>query len=280
MWLVLTVIGALRTFKAVVQDLIGAINTDILVIDILILIVFVTLCTLIYLEKISRVPMVVGILLILLLIFSFVQFGGVQGASEYNIMGLGVLLVLAYQRYQLTWLMGLLFGLTIIANLDLRLNGWLTQHFFKAFSIDQDNYLTTSVTLVLMMLYFKSLLVIESNRLMRSRIKLNNQNKVIQAQHVELAQQQQQLREVNENLEKEIRKHTSHIINQNIAIEDYIWLSTESLDSPLKRIHSKIDGLNENEYLEKQLKVQVSELSVVISNLKNELRQHGTNQRS
>jgi hypothetical protein len=275
---VLTVIGGLRTFKAVVQDIVGVINFDILIIDIIILMVFATLCMLIYREKISRVPMAVGILLILLLIFSYVQFGGVQGASEYNLMALAVLLVLAYRGRQLIWMMCLLFGLIILANLDLRFNGWLTQNVFKAFSISKDNYLTTLVAVVLLMLYFKSTLVIESDRLMISRTKLNDQIRTIQAQHVVLEEQQQQLHEMNATLERDIERHTRHIVNQNKAIEDYIRLSTESLDAPLRNINTNFNSFSKNSYLEERLKDQVAELNLVIHNLKNELGQDGTNQ--
>jgi hypothetical protein len=271
-------IGGLRTLKAVVQDAVTATSASILITDVFILIIFISLSVLIYLGKIRRIPVIFGILLILLLIFSYVQFGGVRGASEYNLMALGVLLVLAYRGKQLIWIMGLLFSLTILASLDLRFNGWLTQNFFKAFSISQDNYITTVVAILVLILYFKSALVAESKRLMLSRTELNDQIKSIQEKHVELEQQQHQLYEVNEKLEKDIEKHTGHIINQNKVIEDYIWLSTESLDAPLQNINSNIDNLNANDYLERRLKDQVAELNLVIHNLKMELSEHGTNQ--
>lgn len=272
-------IGGVRTLKAVIQDVISISDTAILAIDISILTIFIIFGVLIYLEKIRRFPLVVGVLLVVLLIFSYVQFGGVRGASEYNLMALGVLLALAYRERELVWVLGFYLGLILIANFDLYFNGWLTRNFFKEFSVSHDNYITTWVTVLLMVLYFKNTLAIESNRMLESRLLLNDQASLIQRQHDELTDQQQQLSEVNKGLEGEIRKHTDHIVKQNKVIEDYIWLATESLDAPLKNICKQLDGLRENNFLEVQLKDQVAQLRMVIYNLKNELHQNGTDGR-
>lgn len=274
-WVVVTAIAGLRTFKSVVQDITGdEINTTGLVIDLSILVIFCGLCLLIYFRKIPRIPLIVGVVLMMLLILSYVQFGGVMGSTEYNLMGLGVLFALAYNRKDLAIIMILYGVMILVANVDLRFNGWLTGTFFKDYSTGLDNYLTTLSTVLLIMLYFKKALILESNRITELRQKLSDQIKTIGFQKNELEKKKQFLYTVNARLEEEIRNHSDQIVRQNRAMKDYIWLSTESVQMPLQRISSSVTELNENSMLETKLKEQVSELSVVVENLKRDLMHH------
>jgi glucan phosphoethanolaminetransferase (alkaline phosphatase superfamily) len=276
-WIVITAIAGLRTLKAVVQDLTGTSNATGLAVDVFILLTFVALFLLIYKEKIRHIPIVVGLILIILLTVSYVQFGGVGGTTEYNIMALGVLLVLAYKKKKLIWILIAYFIIILAATLDLHFNGWLTRNFFKGYSTSLDAYFTTLLALLILILYFKNALVSESKRIIELRTKLGRQIRTIRSQHKELEKQQQLLHEVNNRLEEEIKRHDLHIVNQDKAIQDYIWLSTESLHIPLQRIASSVHGLRENNFLESQLKGQVAELRLVIQSLKEELKQHESN---
>ncbi len=273
-WFVVSAIAGIRTLKSVVQDIINRTNSTGLIIDVLILLVFCSLCFLIYKRKIRSIPLIIGIILLVLLIFSYVQFGGLLGATEYNIMGLGVIFVLAYSRKQLVFLMILYVLLIVAANLDLRYEGWLTQSFFKYNSTSLDTYLTTLLTLLLIILYFKNALVRESSRVMELRVKLGGQVETIRQQQKELKDQKQFLQKVNGRLEEEIKNHSNEIDRQNRAMKDYIWLSTESLQIPLTRIRKCVADLSDNGALEGKLKEQVDELTVVVKNLKSELKRH------
>ncbi|HEX6226300.1 MAG TPA: hypothetical protein VFZ52_17900 [Chryseolinea sp.] len=274
-WFVVMAIAGLRTLKSVVQDLSGpVINTKGLAIDLLILAIFCGLALLIYFKKIPRIPLVVGVALLILLILSYVQFGGVMGMSEFNLMGVGVLFALAYNRKELVIIMSLYLLLIIIANLDLRFNGWLTRSFFKDTSTGVDNYLTTTLTLTLIILYFKKALVAESNRITQLRKKLSEQMKMIGRQKRELESKKHFLHEVNSRLQMEIQSHANEIGRQNNAMKDYIWLSTESLQMPLKQISESADKLSHTSDLEKILKEQVIELNTIVESLKRDLIKH------
>lgn len=277
-WIVVTAIAGLRTFKSVLQDVTGdKINTTGLIIDLSILLIFCGLCLLIYFRKIPRIPLIVGVALLMLLICSYVQFGGVMGSTEYNMMGLGVLFALAYNRKDLALIMILYGVMILVANIDLRFNGWLTRTFFKDYSTSRDNYLTTLLTVVLIILYFKKALILESNRITELRQRLSEQIKIIGSQKKELEEKKQFLHTVNARLEEEIRNHSDQIVRQNRAMKDYIWLSTESIQMPLQRISSNVTELSEHNVLETKLKQQVNELNVVVENLKHDLiHHHGT----
>ena len=274
-WFVVMAIAGLRTLKSVVQHVASSkINPTGLVIDVSILLIFCGLAVLIYFRKIPRVPLIVGVILLILLIFSYVQFGGVMGTTEFNLMGLGVLFALAYNRKEFAVIMTLYIMLILVANLDLRFNGWLTRSFYKGLSTSLDNYLTTLLTLLLIIIYFKKALTQESNRITELRKRLSEQMKTIVSQKKELEVKKQFLHEANARLEEEIRNHSHEIVRQNNAMKDYIWLSTESLQMPLKRISARVTDLRENSILETILKEQVGELNGVVENLKRDLTQH------
>ena len=274
-WFVVMAIAGLRTLKSVVQHVASSkINPTGLVIDVSILLIFCGLAVLIYFRKIPRVPLIVGVILLILLIFSYVQFGGVMGTTEFNLMGLGVLFALAYNRKEFAVIMTLYIMLILVANLDLRFNGWLTRSFYKGLSTSLDNYLTTLLTLLLIIIYFKKALTQESNRITELRKRLSEQMKTIVSQKNELEVKKQFLHEANARLEEEIRNHSDQIVRQNNAMKDYIWLSTESLQMPLKRISARVTDLRENSILETILKEQVGELNGVVENLKRDLTQH------
>ena len=202
-WFVVMAIAGLRTLKSVVQHVASSkINTTGLIIDLSILLIFCGLALLIYFRKIPRVPLIVGVILLILLIFSYVQFGGVMGTTEFNLMGLGVLFALAYNRKELAVIMSLYIVLILMANLDLRFNGWLTRSFYKGVSTSLDNYLTTLLTLLLIIIYFKRALTRESNRITELRKKLSEQMKTIVRQKKELEVKKQFLHEVMRGLRK------------------------------------------------------------------------------
>jgi hypothetical protein len=277
-WVVVTAIAALRCLKAVIQDL--ATDSDLtgLVINILILLIFCGLCMLIYLRKIERIPLTVGVTLLILLTATYVQFGGVLGASEYNLMGLTVLFALAYNRKEVFFLMTLYVVVILVSNWDLRMGGWLTNTFFKHRSTSFDNYITTLVTLLLVILYFKKALAWESSRIHELQSKLTGQIKVIEKQKTELHEQKQLLDHINATLKADIQNHSDQIIRQNNAMQDYIWLLTESLQMPLKNLLANARDLNENSTLEVKLKQQIDELNRVVNSLIRELGHHQSRQ--
>ena len=70
----------------------------------------------------------------------------------------------------------------------------------------------------------------------------------------QLEEKKQFLHTVNARLEEEIRNHSDQISRQNRAMKDYIWLSTESHQIPLRRMSESVTDLSENGILEKKTK--------------------------
>lgn len=273
-WIVITAIGALRTLKSVIQGLVQGGSILSLAIDALILLIFVAACFLIYHEKIRQVPLVVALLLLVLLTASFVRLGGVGGTSEYNLMALSILFVMAYEGRSLVLILALYFLAILTASIDLHMQGWMTRQFFHKTSTSLDVYFTITLTLLAIFLYFKNALVSESSRILQLRGKLDRRIGTIRNQHRELEGQQRLLHGINSRLKDEITRHSEEIVTKNKAIQDFIWLSTESLHIPLQRITFIARDLPDDDFLESELKKQVAELRLVIHSLREELKQH------
>lgn len=277
-WIVITAIGALRTLKSVIQGLVQGGSILSLAIDALILLIFVAACFLIYHEKIRQVPLVVALLLLVLLTASFVRLGGIGGTSEYNLMALSILFVMAYEGRSLVLILALYFLAILTASIDLHMQGWMTRQFFHKTSTSLDVYFTITLTLLAIFLYFKNALVSESSRILQLRGKLDRRIGTIRNQHRELEGQQRLLHGINSRLKDEITRHSEEIVTKNKAIQDFIWLSTESLHIPLQRITFIARDLPDDDFLESELKKQVAELRLVIHSLREELKQHEGNE--
>ncbi|HEY8512799.1 MAG TPA: hypothetical protein VIL31_12655 [Cyclobacteriaceae bacterium] len=274
-WCVTMVIAAARTLKAVIQDLTGPIYVPILIIDLLILCTFCVLGALIYFNKINRMPLAAGPVLLGLLTFSYVQFDGIFGTTEYNLMGLGVLFVLVYDHQTLRWLMVLYLLAILGANYYVRTDGSLGVAPEGAASVSLDNFFTTLIAILILILYFKDALVRESGRILQLRKELGKKVDIITLQHQELERRKRQLHEANANLQAQIHEHTQQIVRQNKAIEDYMRLSSESLGEPLRSIMAETGSLRDDSFLERQLKQEVSELHVIVRNLREDIKRHG-----
>jgi hypothetical protein len=273
-WFLMTFIASLRTLKAVIQNVLNSTSVAGYAIDSLIFLTLAGLCYAIYAGKIQRVPIIAGIVLLTLVTLSYIRLGGVQGSTEYNLMGLGVILALGYRNRNVVIMIAIFFAVTLLVNLDLSMEGKISQVLLKTISTSLDSYFTTLVTLLIMILYFKSLLLSETDRIRQLRGKLSAHLKTIKNQRGELEDQQQLLREANNILEVDIRKHTSHIMVQNRIIEDYVFLSTQSIRIPLQRIKASMSVLRDENVLEYKLKHEISALEAVIFNLEKDIKVH------
>src|SRR5690606_30984247 len=234
------------------QELLHAASAMTLARDALILVTFATACLLIYHDKIRQVPLVVALLLLVLLTASFVRLGGVGGTSEYNLMALSILFVMAYEGRSLVLILALYFLAILTASIDLHMQGWMTRQFFHKTSTSLDVYFTITLTLLAIFLYFKNALVSESSRILQLRGKLDRRIGTIRNQHRELEGQQRLLHGINSRLKDEITRHSEEIVTKNKAIQDFIWLSTESLHIPLQRITFIARDLPDDDFLESE----------------------------
>ena len=277
-WLIVVLFTSLRTLKAVIQDLINDASSVTLTVDISILILLTLVLTLILSRKIRNVPSIVGIILTALVMFSYVQFGGIKGATEYNVMGLAVILTLGYAGRKLLIVLGTYTLLSVYCSVDIYTTGPLYQLLFKKYSVYPDNFITTLISLVIIVLYFKTLLVSENRRIWTVREKLNAQNKVIRQKNSELETQQELMEQSINELDREINKHTNHLVSQDKALEEYMTLSSLRMHPPIMRIKEQNQELRESGVLVNLLKTEIKNLDKVITELNEKLNIDGGKQ--
>ena len=274
-WLIITILAGLRTLKAVVQDILSESHNITLLVDVSILTLIFLVFYLIISDRVRTVSVFIGILLTLLIMISYVQFGGIRGASEYNLLGMAVILSMGYSGKRLFTALIIFLLLTVYSTIDLYFSGPLANLFFKSNTTSLDNYFSTTITLVILMLYFKNLLVSESRRIREAREQLSQQNKLIRKKNEELEKQQPILQLAIEELDIEIGKHTRQIVSQDKALEEYIILSTQLIRTPFESIKKNQDELDGSENLLGLLKNQIEELDKVILDLSNKI-EHDT----
>lgn len=265
-WLVIAFIAGLRTLKEIIQDLFSG-ETQMLIPHLIILVSAVGIVILIWRNRITRVSWWAGVVLLLLLLLAYVRFGGVEGSAEYNLMGLAVLFTLGYSGREQLFLFGAFFIFLVLLSLDFYLDGPISRSRFVMYTTGLNNYFSTLITLVLLVWYFKYLLLRDTSELRSMRHELKNLNRDVKKINNELKSQQALFQTLNSELSREIEKNVHQIIIRNQAIEDYIVLSGKSLQRPLVELKLYVHELQGEDFLESRLRMQINELDSVIQRL-------------
>jgi hypothetical protein len=271
-WAILIIIGCVRILKDILQDLFIPQNSPTnLFIDIPLLVVFLILLFLILKGTLKTVPLWAGFVLLLLTTWSFVRLGGVEGSSEYNVMALAVMFTLCYRGRSLAIIVSALFIVIVFANLDQVQHGRITSWVYGGTSQGYDSFYTTLIVIAVVLLYFKEMLKVETSKMRHVRELLGNQRTLIKNQHEELLQQQAILFEANKRLDQDVQQYDDAIREQNAALNNYIYLSTQNLRLSISRMTSVPGKLPEAEGLTNSLKEEVRALNLVVANLISEL---------
>lgn len=272
-WFVAAVAASGRTLISVVNDLRDDVfSLSELLIDTTLLLMFVMIALLIYRNVVSRIHPMFSFVLLLLVGISFIQFGGVKGTTDYNLLAIGIFLMLVLSKKWTYIGMSAFFLITLVALIDIHIHGILSQWFFITIGNSKGEFFFTLATLLLLVVYFKYSLITESTRLINLKEELSSQNEEIQLQNEELEAQQEELKVTNLHLDQEINQKTIKLIQQINAIKDYIKLSSESLNLPVTALSTKSKQLNLNSKFEKKLQDSIQELHEVISHQQLDLR--------
>jgi hypothetical protein len=267
-WAILTTIGCVRILKDILQDLFITKNTPTnLLIDIPLLVVFLILLFLILKGTLKAVPLWAGFVLLMLTVWSFVRLGGVEGSSEYNVMALGVMFTLCYRGRDLAIIVLALFVMIVFANVDQVQHGRITEWLHRVTSNSYDSFYTSVIVIGVVLLYFKEMLKVETSKIRHVRELLGTQRTLIKNQHEELLHQQAILFDATKRLDQDVQLYDDVIREQNEAINDYIYLSTQNLRLSISRMKSVPNALSDSEGLAYSLKEEIHALNTVVANL-------------
>lgn len=271
----LSALAGLRILKDILQDIFGKNQTDLtLLIDIPLLIVFILLFILAITAKVKTVPLAIGFLLVVLTTWSYITLGGVEGTSEYNFMGLAVMITLCYRKRRLIIVLTAMFAAIAMVNIA-QLMHWPIGFPGRRMTSSHDSFFSTLITVGIALLYFKLLLKVETSKISYVRELLRSHWTQIRRRRDELFQQQALLLEVTRRLHDDVHSYDDDIREQNESIRDYVYLSTQNLRLSLSQMTAVPGTLSVETHLADRLNEQLLELNGVVDNLITELEKSG-----
>ncbi len=266
--LLVCLLGVLRVGVAVIEDLIRSIVLVELATDSILLVIFSTLFYIALTRPdFKGIHPVAGILMIIFLSFNFIEFAGVAGNSEFNILSaiLGIACLFSGKwMYSLTFIIvGVITALQVI----ILYNKEFMQSFFLYSSDQYSDFIFSIVSVVAITMLLKQLASSERNKLELKISELNNSVSLAKATNRKLVQKHQELERAKAALELEVEKRTHHLNKQNDAIEKYIYYNTEELRAPLTNLLEAVDSYQGSSALYPLLQISSSELKSVISTI-------------
>lgn len=210
------------------------------ILDSLFMLGFISLGYGLYSNRIKRVSWVITVIMIILLTLNFLQFGGVLGNSEFNLIGIGVFIILAHGKKTLKFLLPVYFGFCVMAILLVHFETKIYEFFYITTSKSIDDFIYTSACLLVMVIYFKQTMIRESERLVSFKEQLNDEIAKIEEQTALLDAQRIRLNQSTRELSKEFSALTKEVISHDNSLNEYLKHSVDTLESPITNLITNI----------------------------------------
>jgi len=270
--LLVCALGILRIGIAVVEDLFRSIVLAEILTDTTLLIIFSTLFYIALTKPTFKgIHPAAGILVILFISFNFVEFAGVSGNSEFNIIAAILGLACLFTG---RWMYALTFAIVaIVAILQIIIlyNKEFMQPFFLYSSDQYSDFIFSIICVITITFLLKSLASNERNKLESKITELNISVNLAKTTNRKLVQKHTELVEARASLASEVEKRTLHLNKQNAAIEKYIYYNTEELKNPLLNLLEAVDEYKGESPLYPFLQISSIELKLVIGTINNAL---------
>jgi signal transduction histidine kinase len=266
--LLVCLLGMLRIGVAVVEDWSRNIVVAELLTDSVLLIIFSSLFYVAFTRPgFKGIHPAFGIVMIIFFSFNFIEFAGVAGNSEFNVLSaiLGIACLFSGRwMYALTFL---IVALTVALQIIILYNTDFMQSFFLYSSDQYSDFVFSIICVVAITILLKQLASSEQNKL-ESKIKeLNSSVALAKTTNRILLQKHQELERAKAALEIEVEKRTHHLNQQNAAIEKYIYYNTEELKNPLTNLLEAVNSYQGDSPLYPFLQISSSELKSVMNTI-------------
>lgn len=272
-WLVISGLAALRGIVGIVKDLTtGPIHWEEFALDITGTALVAFFCYRIFAGLVSRISIWISMVLIALACINYLQLGGIGNGVDLNLMGVGVLLILANKADSLKIVMILFFSISILIIVESQYLGWLSGVFFIKYQNNQFDFIATLIAMSLIIYYFKLTLLKESIELMEVQSKLTEKQDLTNKQNRKLMEQKKMIDLANERLQNEFFNQTDYLIKNNQSIEKFVEHVTVSMINPLERIMKYSDSIKSDEPLTQMTKKSIHDLNNVVGKLKSQLK--------
>ena len=266
--LLVCLLAILRVGFGVIEDLFRTIVVTELATDSILLIIFTSLFYFAFTRPTFKgIHPAAGILVIIFISFNFVEFAGVAGNSEFNIIAAILGLACLFSGKWMYIMTFLLFAIAIALQIIILYNQALMKSFFLYSSDQYSDFIFCIICVIVITLFLKQLASNERSKLEGKIKELNTKVGLAKSTNRQLIQKHNELEKAKVSLELEVDKRTLHLNQQNAAIEKYIYYNTEELKNPLTNLLKAVDSYHGNSVLYPLLQISSTELKTVIGSI-------------
>lgn len=246
-----------------------------LLVDVLLTLGFAAAAFSIAFKRVSRIHPAILISLTILLAINFLQFGGVAGSTEYNLLGLGVFIVLACDKKSIKYVLPTYVLLSLTVLLDGYFEGVLTQVLFLEKLQGTEDFYYTSAAIVVLILFYKYALIRESNRLISAKEDLATQLANVKQKWEKLSVQNDEIKASTKEINDEFVHQTKVLVNHNDSIADFAWNASDQIKPKLESLLAEVNEIDGHNILKKIIKDSAKDLQQVTEEISEQLKNYG-----
>jgi hypothetical protein len=236
------VIALVRTLGGTVQDLMGNVPWQGILIDGILVGIFAGTTFLAFRNKsFHDIPPLLGVILVLLLALLFIRSGGVEGTTEYNFFGLTVILCLLYNGRWQKALLIIAFAIMIYLSYSVYVKNSLFYLLFVRNSWGYDNFLYTLTALTILIAYLQILIEEEDKKLKAKHEELKKKVRLVSIKNAKLNKQQRLLTQMNLQLKQAVGESKAYHEQRTKALQQYIEQNTKNIQIPLQNLQEVIE---------------------------------------
>ncbi|SNS80025.1 hypothetical protein SAMN05421640_1283 [Ekhidna lutea] len=269
-WLIAVVIGSLRALYGVIMDLISApIIKEELIVDGLLTLAFVSITIGIYRGVIKKIPILITIVLIVLLCINMVQFGGVEGMTDFNLFGLGAFIILGHHKKDLKFLLPFYITCVLLVLLDGITIKFLQSVFFIELLHTKEDFIVITLSIGALVYYFKYAMVNENTYLSQQKIGLKNKIEIRKNQLEAIDKQRKQLLLQADSITEELNQQSDELNKHHSAINNHMNVVKKKMEQPVKELLELCEELVESNPYDGSILQSAKELERAIHQFEN-----------
>lgn len=177
---------------------------------------------------------------------NWVNMGGVSGYSEYNMIGVIVLIGLLNRKTGMRWLFGVLMISQIVLVLTWAFAYEILEPYVMSHRYTANHFLVMVIVVSAGVLYLMNKFDQEQNLLRANISKLEIRQESITSETQKIQKKKDELSKINTLLESKIAQRKSALELQNKMIEEFIVINAKEFDPPLQSTLSSIERVKEN----------------------------------
>jgi hypothetical protein len=208
-----------------------------------------------------------GVIIICLMGLNFIQFGGVNGSTEFNYYACVFIVVLVYSGRQMRYLLGFQVLLLIVLLVLQVTDNPLWNALFLRQAGGYVDFIFGIVSILVISYFLRWTTMQEVFKYEARTETLQQKVRSSRRQNADLIEQDRQLMESRKHLEDEVAKRTKAIEAQNEAIRQFIEFNTNSLYEPRERLTKTIKSLSGKSNLHELMLISSEELNLVMDKI-------------